>query len=46
MNDGKPIIGSAKKKIWLTFTTQTETDMYSGAKIHVIKFTEGIDYVS
>lgn len=30
----------------LRFSSQIETDMYSGVKIHVIKFAKGIDYVS
>lgn len=41
---GEPII--CRTKIWLSFSSRIETDMYSGAKIHVIKFAKGIDYVS
>ena len=41
---GEPII--CRREIWLSFSSQIETDMYSGVKIHVIKFAKGIDYVS
>ena len=42
--DGEPKI--CRPKIRLIFGPQIETDMYSGAEIHVIKFAKGIDYVS
>lgn len=35
-----------RAKIWLRFGSQIGTDVYSGVKIHVIKFAKGIDYVS